>query len=269
MRKHPSGPASKEFLDPASLEIDLRHLARRSFGFEVRVVTRKAEQPRSDVLGEEIDIGVVALNRFVIFSALLRDTVFSTRELILESQEVFVRLQLRIVLDDHQQAAERSIEFRVRVNLFLRIPSSTQGRARIRDFPDHRLLLLGTPFHPADKVRNEIRTPRQRDVYLRPLAVDGFPLAHQAVAVANDDQDEYDTNQDRYESNHQTDFHKTPLQAKACVTCVIFRGGPRAPPSLQSVSNTPPTTPADRRPSRPSSAHRDRAECGTAQRLPP
>src|ERR1700690_2641585 len=58
------------------------------FRLEVCVVAVESEHGRRYVLGEQLDIGVVALHGFIVFAALHRNAVFGAGELILQPEEI-------------------------------------------------------------------------------------------------------------------------------------------------------------------------------------
>ena len=63
---------------------------------------------------------VVFLDFFIVLAALDHDSVFGAGQLVLQSKKVFVGLQIGIIFDHHQEAADSAIELRVGVNLLLR-----------------------------------------------------------------------------------------------------------------------------------------------------
>src|SRR5438067_6930858 len=83
-------------------EIYFRHDPRRLRCFKVRVVWFEAHAGREQAVGELLDVSVVIAQSAIVALALNRDAVFGSGEFILQAQEIFVGLQLRIVLDDQQ-----------------------------------------------------------------------------------------------------------------------------------------------------------------------
>ena len=92
------------------LERNLGSIASAGLGLEIGVVALEAEHGRCDVVGEQLDIGVVALHGFVVLAALHRDAIFSAGQFVLQAQEIFVGFQLRIIFHHHQQAAESAVQ---------------------------------------------------------------------------------------------------------------------------------------------------------------
>src|SRR5207237_8362788 len=73
------------------------------------------EKRGDDIRGEAFAADVVLHDRVVVALARERDPIFRARELFLQSQHVFVGLQLRIRLDDGEQSPERAREPRLRL----------------------------------------------------------------------------------------------------------------------------------------------------------
>src|ERR1039458_6415677 len=88
-------------------EVHFWHLA-RSFGrCEVCVVRLEASPSRKNAVRKLLHVGVVVLQGVVIALAFDGDAVLGACEFVLQAQKVFVRLQLRIIFHDQQQAADR------------------------------------------------------------------------------------------------------------------------------------------------------------------
>src|SRR5581483_3004946 len=96
-------------------------------------------------------------------------------EFVLQAKEVFVRLEVRIVLHHSQQAAEGSVEALVGRDLVLGSARGKQGGAGVGDLAENRL----------HQVRNQVRAALQDDVHLRPCSFHRFVLSDQGVAHAN------------------------------------------------------------------------------------
>ncbi len=65
---------------------------------------------RDDVLGEELQLGVVVLNGLVVDAARLQDPVFGAFQLELQALEVLIGLEIGVVLHDNEQAAEGAVD---------------------------------------------------------------------------------------------------------------------------------------------------------------
>src|SRR6266545_6602377 len=87
--------------------IDLWYLRGALFSLEVRFFL-EAEQFCRDHSGKARARGVVVLHPFVVILARYRDAILGSRYLILCLQKILVRLQLRILLLQNQQAANRA-----------------------------------------------------------------------------------------------------------------------------------------------------------------
>src|SRR5260370_17175828 len=85
-------------------EIDLGSLASALVCLEVRVVSRKATQTRYQIIGEQGNIGIVVLQRFVVSPPLHRDSVLFPAQFSLNPQKLFFEFQLRIIFHHNQQA---------------------------------------------------------------------------------------------------------------------------------------------------------------------
>src|SRR5207245_10881729 len=93
-----------------SAEIYLGHLPRSLGGFEVRIVGLETCPAGKYARGELLDVGVVVLQGVVVALPCHGDAIFSAGQLVLQAQKVFVRLQLRIVLPDHDKATKGAVQ---------------------------------------------------------------------------------------------------------------------------------------------------------------
>ena len=100
------GPAGSR--DQLQAEVDVRDVgARLGLGVE-ELALREAEQARDEHVRERLDRGVVVEDARVVVLAAERDLVLGRGQLLLELEDVLVRLELGIVLDDGEQRAERA-----------------------------------------------------------------------------------------------------------------------------------------------------------------
>src|SRR5579863_4510171 len=76
-------------------EIHFRSFACSFGSFEVGVVASESRKARDDVVWEQADVGVVVLQGLVVATAFDGYPVFCARQLVLQAQEIFIRLQLR------------------------------------------------------------------------------------------------------------------------------------------------------------------------------
>src|SRR2546430_2269070 len=65
---------------------------------EVRAVRLESSPPGKDVIRKLLNVSVVILESIVVAFALHRDAVFRAGQLILQAQEIFIRLELRVIL---------------------------------------------------------------------------------------------------------------------------------------------------------------------------
>lgn len=83
-------------------KVHFRHLARPLRGDEICLVRLEAGSSGENVVRELLDVCAVVLQGVVIAFPLHRNPVFGPGKFILQPQEILIRLQLPIVLDDGQ-----------------------------------------------------------------------------------------------------------------------------------------------------------------------
>src|SRR5262249_22615987 len=98
----------------ARLELDLRPDLSSGGRLEGRVCTEAPER-RTEAAGEAPNRRVVGADRLVEAAPLGRHAVLDALQLVLERQEVLVRLELRIALHGHQQAAQCTSQLALRL----------------------------------------------------------------------------------------------------------------------------------------------------------
>ena len=125
--------------------------------------------------------GVVLLHALVVAHAFDRDPVLGARQLVHQPVELFVRPQLRVVLDDGQQAAEGARLLVGRLDRFLRRLGRQQPRSRVGDVLEHALFVLRVALDGLDQVRNQVVAALQLVLDLRPLRLDRFFLADERL----------------------------------------------------------------------------------------
>jgi hypothetical protein len=143
----------------------------------------------------------------VVTFALDRDAVFGSRQLILQAQEVFIRFQLRIVLHDHKQAANCTVQLLIGGDLVRRRASREQPGTGCCDIAEHLLFLPRDALYGFNQVGNQVGAALQHNIDLRPRGLDRFILSHEIVADAyvlseRDQRDQYQDNK-----HNQTCFH--------------------------------------------------------------
>ena len=102
------------------------------------------------------DVRVVVLDGFVVAPPFHGDTVFRAGQFVLQAQEIFVGLQLRIIFDQREQTAQCSVELAVRGDFLLWRAGTEQRRTRAGDFAKDGLFLRGVAFHCLHQVGNQI-----------------------------------------------------------------------------------------------------------------
>src|SRR2546425_9747495 len=151
-------------------EIHLRRLSRpRRLELEVRAWPL-AEQFSRQHLREAPDIGVVAVHCLVVVLPRDRDAVLRPLELVLQRAEVLVGLELRVVLGDGEQAAERGRQLPVGLRHLLQVAALDRPRELgpgLRHFGEDRTLLLRIRLDRFDQVGDEIGAALQLDLDLR------------------------------------------------------------------------------------------------------
>ncbi|MDQ1132796.1 hypothetical protein QE386_001391 [Pseudoxanthomonas winnipegensis] len=114
-------------------------------------------------LRELADIGVVVLHGLDVAAAGHGDAVLGAFQLRLQVAEVLVGLQGRIVLADHQQAAQRAAQLALRLGELLQrvgvigvdLDLADPG-AGVGDLGQHLTLLLGVALHGAHQVGDQV-----------------------------------------------------------------------------------------------------------------
>src|ERR1700688_1968097 len=190
----------------ARREIYLRHLPCSFRRGEVSVIRLESRPSRENVVRKLLDVGVVVLQRVVITLALDRDPVLGAREFVLQAQEILIGPQLRIILHDQQQSAERSVQLPIGRDLFLWRSRRKQRRPSLRDVAEYGHFLLGIALDRLHQIGDQIGAPLQHNVYLRPRRLHAFVLGHQRVPHAyvlaeeeKADHPDYNNENDRYD----------------------------------------------------------------------
>src|SRR6266511_22943 len=155
---------------PLLREIHLGRFGRaRRLQLEIRP-RRLADRFRCQHLREAPDVRVVAVHRLVVVLARDRDAVLRPLELVLERAEVLVGLELRVVLGDGEQPAERRGQGSVRRGHLLEAAALDRAGelgARLRHLGEDGLLLLRVALHRLHQVGDQIGAPLQLHLDLR------------------------------------------------------------------------------------------------------
>src|SRR6185503_5068615 len=150
-----------------------------------------AEHHRRQVGRERAHRDVVLLHRLDEAVARHGDAVLGAFELRLQLEKVPVRLELRVVLDDHQQAGEGAGELALRLRELLQRPGVVDrlGRdlhradlgAGVGHAEQDLLLLRGEALHGGDQVRDEVGAPLILVHHLGPRGLDLLVLSLEGV----------------------------------------------------------------------------------------
>src|SRR5713226_1122133 len=166
---------------------------------EISLVTLEAGPTGEHAVWEQADIGVVVLQGFVVAPPLDGDAVFCACQLVLQAQKILVGLELRVVLDDHQQATQRAVERIISGDPVSRRAGAEQGRTRTGDVAKHGLLLRCDALYRLHEVRDQVGAPLEYNVHLRPGGFDRLVLADHLVAPA----EVHPADQERHNHQHR------------------------------------------------------------------
>src|ERR1700733_5429008 len=169
-----------------ALELDFWHRGGAWLRLEVSVLTLEAGHGSYHVRGEERQVRVIFLHRFVVTAAGLQNPIFRAFGLKLGLLEILVRFEVWIVFDHYKQTPECTVELIIRVDLFLRRFRTGHGGAGVRNIREHRGLFLRITLHRLHQVRNQIRAALQIGIDLAPLPGDGFFFHRQLVTRAHE-----------------------------------------------------------------------------------
>src|SRR6185436_778602 len=164
-----------------------------------------AECHRGQVRGELTHGDVVLLNRLDVAVACDRDAVLRALELRLQIAEVGVRLELRIVLRDHQEPRKRARQLALRLLealKSLRVVDElrsgldrSDARTRLGNAREHVHLLLGEGLDRLHQVRHEVRAALILVQHLGPGGLGLLVGALDGVVAAAGEEEQQD---DRY-----------------------------------------------------------------------
>ena len=145
-------------------------------------------------LRKRTDVRVVRLNRVVVIRARDGDAVLRSGELVLQLQEVLIRLELRVCLGHDHQATERAGELIVGVGHLARVAflhGAEHARTGLRNLGENVLLMLGVALHRRDEIGNEVSPPLELNLDLILRRVDRLVvLLDRVVAAAAAQKDE-------------------------------------------------------------------------------
>ena len=113
----------------------------------------------------------------------VRDLRLGADELLLQREEVLVRLEVRIVLHDGQQLAEPGGDLVLGVGLVRDALGSDRSRPGLGDAFEELALVGGVALHGLDEVGDQVGAPTELDVDLGPAVLDPGPKPHQPVEI--------------------------------------------------------------------------------------
>src|SRR5882724_1217479 len=141
-----------------------------------------AEHHRRQVDRELADEHVVFLHRLDVAVARHRDAVFRALELRLQVAEIGVRLELRVILRDHEQSRQRVAHRALRlleaperrrvVEQLGRGLDAAHARARLGHLDQDLLLLRRESLHRVDQIGNQVGPPLVLVEHFRPGGLD-------------------------------------------------------------------------------------------------
>src|ERR1700693_5982517 len=180
------------------------------------------EHPRDQVGRESEPRRVVVLGRLVVIHTGDRDAVLRPLQLRLEVPEVGICLELRVLLDDHEQALQRPAESRLSLLVLRQLRRVGRGRSRrdlrpsdggprLRHGFERGLLELRGSLDSRDEVGHEVVAPLVLVLDLGPLLVDLLTERDQLVVSPRErDPHDHDDN-DKDHETPQTDLpHSAP-----------------------------------------------------------
>jgi hypothetical protein len=183
------------------VEVDFGDFAARGGGLEVGVVAFIAGPGGEEAVGELADVGVIGLDGVVVVFAGDGDAIFGAGEFVLQAEEILVGLELGIVFDDGEEAADGAVELAVGGDFVgggLRVE---QSGASFRDFAVDGFFVGGEAFDGGDEIGDQVGAALELDVNLGPV---GFDLlverdhlifaadVHAAEDGGDDDEDDDD-----------------------------------------------------------------------------
>src|SRR5437899_271579 len=194
-----------------SLELHRRHLLRGFRCLEI-LLRREARGARGQHRREAAHQRVVLADGVVVPAALGRDAVLRAGELVGETGELLVGLEVRIALGEREQARQRRRHVARGVDLGVaRAAGREHSGARVRDRLENLALVLGVAFRHLDEVRDEVVAPLQLYLDLRPRAVDRLAQADETVVAAARERRRQQRDADRDRSPHVRHSHDVLL----------------------------------------------------------
>src|SRR5690606_21464182 len=210
-------------------EID--HWRRVGFHFGLEEGTGpEAGSRRHQVGGDRLHGVVVRQNRVVVDLPGHGDPVLGLRQLLLQGGEVRGGPQLRVALGESEQLTEGGGEGVLRLGLRLRPLGGLGGIARLHHPFEGLLLVSGVALHGFHDIGDQVVTPLELHLDLRPRVVDSVPQLHQAV-VEQHHQEQHDGHR------HDDPDHQSPDSYSLPSGSVTGPGRRRRPqPSASTIA---------------------------------
>ena len=153
------------------------------------------------------------------------DLVLGVRELVLELQEVRVRLQLRVGLGDREEGLEGPGEEVVGGHGLLGALGLQHRRARLAHVLQELALVLRVALHGLDEVRDQVVPPLELHVDIRPRLVGALPQTHEPVVDHDGEPDEQRRKELEAEIEARVaEVDKSMAVSKLPESVVVYRG---------------------------------------------
>ncbi len=207
---------------------DLQNLTLRRLG-DLRPFLAEIEEgfrPEAEGFGEQhgregLDAGIVLADRAVVEAPRRGDLAFDIGELLLQFEEVLVRLQVGIGLRNGDQAAERARQGLLGLGLLRRtLRGGDRGRARLHHLVERALLMGRIALHRLDEIGNEVMALLHLHVDIGEGLLDALSQADEAVIGHDAEAGDHDED----DENHGAGVHRLP----SCI-CVDAALGARRP----------------------------------------
>lgn len=174
---------------------------------------------RYEIVREDLYVRVVQPDIVVITQAFDADPVLRTGEFGLHILHELVAVQLGIIFDDHEQAADGRIELAGSGGLVVDCRCTTLAGPGNCDLDKDILFLYLSSFGSRDEIRYEIESALVLDFYLLPLCVGGSAQLHHLVVAR------YGADNDVKEQNYQgNDAYHSPWKGFDPLEYIVVRG---------------------------------------------
>src|SRR6266550_4587018 len=177
---------------------------------DLEVVARvEAEDSGQQRVEEGLNRGVVLPDRAVVVLPGEADLVLGGGQLLLELHDVFVRLELGVILDQSKELAQGSGQEvlclrRLRGAGRSLLLGGDGGVASLDDAGERCLLELHVALHGVDQSGDQVMPPLELNTDLVPRFVDHVPQADEAVVHEDEEErDDRDDDQDDPERGHR------------------------------------------------------------------